>query len=647
MTTTFPLTFPATFQPTEVAPLPTAPDGSNLSPGEIAFAQTKLLEGLFPYALGQMGEPDPRKDPLAAFRYAKKRREVEELAAKQRPMMRIYDGSMNYVTHLTGEMAGSCEEIVADSGKATAAIRFNNAVGDFLLNETKIHEDLHLVIDPIPSQRTWRTRWGGKITGIVGRKDSNGIHTIELEAVHNREHAKHLLFGANPVFPPEVQLPKMWVLPGNTRTILALSMFVNLARLFFPALSIPTNIFNPGGWINPLGPDSIMNLDPLSWPLQMCFVNAAFDQSRTSALGATWTDWHSAMDPLLQDAGCVFRAHTWLTEDEETCHDELADAARLLGPIGTPLAEATRPKRNCVAFRITDESGRDGPTGTAFDGIINAAAVTFGDLLSPILVNVETGETYQGRDLVEASGEQRSTIVERLAGVAKKPPRVIWWEGQYSGTIESERRLHKGPVKTIMTGGRSPSIVNQAQTFAIRYALSQLGQTIAAGIGAYATPFAEGLDNLYQGQLDNVLFAWQRFTDPMRALFSGDMAWQEHFERGGGVAYVLSSVLTLRVGHYKTRAWQGFTTKVINGRPHLVDVDITLGERGGFEQDRIIFVDQLTAIKRHWDRDTPVTVDLSLGDDRDKEDPASRGVRMLQAMWAVLGMFLGEGTIFG
>lgn len=609
-----------------------------------SFQQEKLLEGLFPYALGQMGVPDPRNDPVGAFRYAKARREVNERACQQRPMMRLYDGSMNYITHLTGEMSASTEELAFDTGKATAAIRFKNRVGDLLLNQTKIHEDLHLVVDPIPTQRTWRTRWGGKITGIVGRKDSSGIHTIELEAVSNREHAKHLLFGANPVFPPEVQLPKMWVLPGNTRTILAISMFINLARLFFPPLSIPTNVFNPGGWINPLGPDALLNLDPLAWPLQVCFVNPAFDQSRTTALGATWTDWHSTMDPLLQDAGVIFRAHTWLTEDEDTCHTELLDAAKLLGPLSEPLEQAVRPRRNCVAFGLYDESGRDGPTGTAFDGIVNAAAVTVGDLLSPILVNVETGETYQGRDIVEATGEERSTIVERLLGVAKKPPRAIWWEGQFNGIIESERRLHKGPVKTIMTGGRSPSIVNQAQTFAIRYALSQLAQAIAV-FGQM--PMTEGLDNLYQGQLDNVLFAWQRFTDPMRALFTGDCAWQEHFERGGGVAYVLSSVLTLRVGHYRTRAWQGFTCKVVNGRPHLVDVDVRLGERAGFEQDHIIFVDQITAIKRHWDRDTPVTIDLAIGDDRDKEDPAARGIRMLQAMWAVLGQFLGEGTLFG
>lgn len=612
------------------------------------FEQTRLLTGLFPHVLGQLGEPDPAKDPLAAYMYARTRREVAEQSAKQRPMMRIYDGSMNYVTHLTGEMSGTVEELMSDSGKATAAIRYNNHVGDFLLNQTKIHEDLHLVIDPIPTQRTWRTRWGGKITGLVGRKDSNGIHTIEMEAVSNREHAKHLLFGANPIFPPEVQLPKMWVLPGNTRTILAISMFINLARLFWPPLSIPTNVFNPAGWINPFGVDAISNLDPLNWPLQMCFVNPGFDQSRTSALGSTWTDWHSTMDPLLMDAGTVFRAHTWLTEDEDTCHTELVDAARLLGEkVGESIEQAARPKRNCIAFGLYDESGRDGPTGTAFDGLINAAAVTVGDLLSPILVNVDTGETYQGQDLVEATGEERSTLIERLLGVAKRPPKCIWWEGQFSGIIESERRLHKGPVKTIMTGGRSPSIVNQAQTFAIRYALSQIAQTISYGIGAYATPFAEGLDNLYQGQLDNVLFAWQRFTDPMRALFSGDMAWQEHFERGGGVAYVLSSVLTLRVGHYRTRAWQGFTCKVVNGRPHLVDVDVTLGERAGFEQDHIIFVDQVTAIRREWDRDTPVTVGLAIGDDRDKEDPAGRAVRMLQAMWAVLGQFLGEGTLFG
>ncbi|OBF77099.1 hypothetical protein A5751_23265 [Mycolicibacterium fortuitum] len=589
---------------------------------------TQWLNGAFRDRLiGEKGKPDPVTDPMSAYRYLRGRRDVIEAAANQRPMLRLFDKNMEPVAQIAGERLASVEEMATDSGQANVVLRYENWLTDFILHQTKVHEDLHLVVDPNPSAPTWRTRWGGKVTGIIAKRDSSGIHTLELEAISNRQHAKNLLFAANPIFPPEIQLPKMWVLPGNTRTILAMSMFINLARLFFPALSIPTNIMNPAGWIN----GGLTGFDPLSWPLQVQFVNPILDQSRLSVIGAAWTDWHSAMDDMLKDAGCTFRAYTWLTEDEESPHTELVDLVR--GTVAEDVVnDVTRPHRNCVVFAVEDKSGVTGPTGTAADGVVNLIGATLDDMITETLFPLDR----------DGDGET-DPIFRELLGVAPEKPKTIWYDGQFTGIIESEIRHHKGAVKTVMTGSRSPAIVNQAQTFAIRYALSQLAQTIAFYGQIEGT---EGLDNLYQGQLDNTLLAWMRFTDPVRALWSGDFAWQEHFERGSGTAYTLSGVVTLRLGNYKTRTWQGFTVKVINGRPHAIDIDVGLGDRAGFEQGGIIFVDQITAIKRTWSRTEPVTVHLSIGDDNDKGDPFARGLRALQAVWTTLSHFLGEGTIF-
>ncbi|TDZ94831.1 hypothetical protein CCUG62472_01646 [Mycobacteroides salmoniphilum] len=591
---------------------------------------TRWLNDALVDTLNRPTKPDPATDPMSAYKYLRGRRDAIEGAARQRPMLRLFDKNMDPIAQIAGERLASVEEMHSDSGQANVVLRYDNWLTDFILQQTKIHEDLHLVVDPIPTQATWRTRWGGKVTGINAKRDSSGVHTLELEAISNRQHAKNLLFAANPVFPPEVQLPKMWVLPGNTRTILSASMFINLARLFFPLLSIPTNVFNPFGWLN----GGISGLDPLSWPLQVAFVNPLLDQSRLSVVGAAWTDWHAAMNDMLKDAGCDFRAYTWLKEDKDSPHTELVDLVR-----GTVAEEAvndvTRPHRNCIVFAIEDKSGVTGPTGTAADGVINLIGATLDDMITETLINLD-----------EDGDGETDPVFRKLLGVAPEKPKTIWYDGQFSGIIESERRQHKGPVKTVMTGSRSPQIVNQAQTFAIRYALSQLAQVINYAIGAYQQPGTEGLDNLYQGQLDNTLLAWMRFTDPRRALWTGDMAWQEHFEKGGGTAYTLSGVVTMRVGHFKTRAWQGFTVKVVNGRPHAIDIDIGLGDRAGFEQGGIIFVDQITAIKRTWSRNEPVTVQLAIGDDSDKEDPAARGLRALQAVWTTLSQFLGEGTIF-
>jgi len=588
---------------------------------------------------------------------------------------------MRVMCELHGEISASYEDLASDTGQVMIKILYDNWLADWMVHQTRNVEDLHILIDPNPYQQDWRTRWGGKIDEIHVKHDEDGVHTIELHALHFREHAKRLLVAANPIFPPEVQLPKMWILAGPCRSIVSLTMWINLARTFFPALSIPTNIFNPAAWINPISPDAVLNFDPLSWPLQVAFVNPVLDQSRWTSVGATWTSWHEAFKDVLADAGCQLRAYTWLTTDVDSPHVELADIFSgitglitlagmfLQGITGLPITnllnilgvsrinDIARPRRNCVVFAIEDKSGRTGPTGTAIDGLLNLVGVTLDDLITPVVLQlgefgidrvIDTGLTLNGQRLELASGVNQSFLIQKLLGVAPAPPKVVWWSGEYGGINSTDLTYHKGPVKTIMTGGKSPTIVNQAQTFAIRYGLAQLSAIIQASfLGSYQVPGSPGLDNLYQGQLDNVLFAWQRFTDPVRALFTGDFAWNEHFEKGSGTAYVLASVLTLRAGQFKTREFASFKATTLNGFPWLANVDFFLGDRLGFEEEVVIYVDQCTSIKYEWDRETPMKVTVAIGEDRNAEDPFATAFRTMANIWAGVGNLAGQGWLFG
>jgi hypothetical protein len=182
------------------------------------------------------------------------------------------------------------------------------------------------------------------------------------------------------------------------------------------------------------------------------------------------------------------------------------------------------------------------------------------------------------------------------------------------------------------------------QTFAIRYAISQIAQAVFA-FGEL--PAVEGLDNLYQGQLDNILFAWQRYTNPIRALLTGDLGYLERVERGNGVAYTISSVLTLRAGDYKTKPFRGFKTQIRNSAPYIIGRDILLDDRVGFEVDGILYVDQVTAIKYEYDRKKPITYTVSVGDDTKQDDPFAQGIRAIQAGASLLGGLLGNDTLFG
>lgn len=615
-----------------------------------------LAQAMESYVIGAFSTPIPAQDPISSLRYLRSRSDTLKNAFTQRPLVRMQDKNLNQIATIGTEISCVAEEIAADTGEAMVVIRGGDYLGDFVRNAVRIEEDLHLSIDQNPTRLSWKTRWGGKITTINVKRDSSGIHTVELVASSQREHLKNILVGSTPFFPPEVQPIRLWMLPANCRTACMATLFINLARQFEPFLSIPTNIANPAGWLNPLGPDAILNLNPLSWPIQVQFVNPILDQSRTTIITGAWNDFHTVTADAMKDAGVCARAYTYFTDDVDNPQTELEalipstplNSIPIVGPLvdlvegflnntglaalppNATLADLARPNRNCVVVAFEDHSGYTGPTGTAVDGVINLFSSTLDDLITTTVFPVDANN----------DGEV-DPVFRKLFLVAPPKPWATYRDGQHSGIIESGYHQHKGPVKTVMTGGHSPKLVNDIQTFVIRYAISQIATTFLSQI-----PGSEGLDNLYQGQLDDILLAWQRYTDPLRALYTGDLGYLERFERPGGTAYTLSSILTLRQANFKTRAYRSFKTSIRNAAPFIIGFDILLDDRVGFEQDGITYVDQVAAIKYEYDRRKPVTYSVSVGDDTKDQDPFAQGIKVMQALYALAGGIVGQGTIF-
>jgi hypothetical protein len=618
---------------------------------DVPLEFTRNLGGVFQdKIIAAFSPPVLEQDPVTTYRYLNSRRQLLLDGARARPLVRMQDRNLNQLAVVGQERSCHFEEIAHDSGEAGVVIRGGDYLGDFVRNAVRVEEDLHLSIDPIATQPDWPTRWGGKITQINVKRDSDGVHTVELVALANREHYKSILIGTTPWMPPEVQPIKMWMLPANIRTGCFITLFINLARLFFPPLSIITNIANPSGWLNPTGLDAILNFDPLSWPIQPQFVNPFLDQSRTSLLTAAWSNFHDATKDPLKDAGCTGRIWTYFQGDPTHPHPELESLIKApnalldFAGIDSDIAEMTtdeianiaRPHRNCLIAGFQDNSGIEGPTGTALDGPINLFAKTLDDLITSTIAPVDVND----------DGEV-DPLFRRIFGVAPSTPWAIYRDGNQSGIIESAYQQHKGPTRTIMTGGRSPKLVNDLQTFAIRWGISQIAQAITSMPGMPAElAGVEGLDNVYQGQADNILFAWMRYTNPFRALVVGDIAYQEWFEQPGSAAYTMSAVLNLRTGDFKKRAFRSFKTSIRNAMPYIILYDIMLDQRIGWEIDQIIYVDQVSRIGYSYDRGTPITYELSIGDDTEQQDPFAQGIKALAAVATIGAMAAGEGWLF-
>ncbi|WEW73670.1 minor tail protein [Mycobacterium phage Nanz197] len=577
-----------------------------------------------PPACGANGVPDPVKNPIEAFRYLDLKRELIDAEAREKPLIRLWDKAFKYIGTVAAEKSVDAEEMLHDTGQGDIVLRGDDWLVEFMRTDVRREEDLHVTIDPYPHRRNWRRRWHAKVTNVRVARNENGQRTVTLECAHNREHWKHLLFGATPFSLPEVQPLRAWLLPGNTRTIVSTTGFINLARNYWPLLALPSQVMNPGAWIGQAS--NLANLNPLNWPVQMQFVNPIFDRSRLSVLMSRWNNAHDVCDALLKYAGCHVRAYCWLEEDEDSPHPELAAI------VGEKLA---RPTRNCIVLAVEDMSGTTGVTGTAIDGALDLIAVSADNILSTLVHIDRDGD---GVD---------DPFIRKLLGVAPATPDLTFRDHEYSSIISSEHSMFRAKAQKILTGGRSPGWVNQAQTFAIKYALSQISAIIQAGpAGAYQQPGSSGLEEIYQGQADNILLAYIQITDPVRAMRSGPYGYLEHFEQGSGSAYTVSSAMTLAEGHHKTRAYQAFKVSIRNGGQYQLYYDFDLGWRANFEIDRIFHTDQVSAIRLHYDETTPKTFDLSIGSDSESESPLSQVARSAAAFWNAIGMLFGSGDMF-
>lgn len=387
--------------------------------------------------VGSSGVPDPVKAPIAAYRYLDAKRDLIDAEARARPLIRLWDNRMAYIGTIANEQSVSAEELLHDTGSGDIVVSGDDWLVDFLRRDVRKDQDLHITIDPYPGRRSWRWRWGAKVTNVRVKRDDGGLRTITFECAHNREHWKHLLFGATPFSDPAVQPLKAWLLPGNTRSIVSTTAFINLARNFWPLLALPTQALNPAAWVGESS--NLLNLNPLNWPLQVQFCNWLFDQSRFSVIMSRWSDAHSVTEAMLRDAGCHVRAYTWLTEDEDSPHPELA---AIVGQ------EAARPTRNCVVLAVEDGSGVTGPTGTALDGALNLAAVSADNLVTETLV-----------DLDEDGDGVTDPFFRRLLGVAPAVPSISFRDTDRSSIISAEHSTFRSKAHKILTGGKSPGWV--------------------------------------------------------------------------------------------------------------------------------------------------------------------------------------------
>ena len=549
------------------------------------------------------------------------RRHAYQSRKVPQPLIRIWDKEMRAIARVEIPESWECEEIAHDNGMARIELvgKDNEWIRDLILFKTKPAEDLHITIDPDPSKpHDWRNRWGGKVESIVDVERANKPTVTTITAVSNRIHLRHIMLAAAPILPHAIQIPKMFLWGGPCVTTCATAVLINLFRIFtlngfWP---LPRNLFDPLAWIN--------NINPLNWPIQVMPVRPIVDQSRWVTIGSRWQDAESILTPVMKDAGVICHAYTWLPGDP-------APYSHVFGP---DLGELLKPTRACVILSFEDQSGVNGPTGTAIDGLLNLFAATADDIFTETLFAVDG----DGDGVTDP-------FIRKILSVAPKRPPFVYRDTGYGGTLSKTLAVHKSKAITIVVGGRSPGWVNQAITYAIRYGISQLAQTITLPGTATQIPGSEGLDNLYQGQLDDTMLAFMPFVDPMRSGMVGSYARNEHFEQPGGSAFTMSSVMTARQGWWATRPYSSMRFD-IDDSLYRIGEDIRLGSRVSAERKGVLYTDQIMAIKRSGSRNSSGRPIISFGDDSREEDPVAQGFSAIAKVANFAAALAGSGSIF-
>lgn len=156
----------------------------------------------------------------------------------------------------------------------------------------------------------------------------------------------------------------------------------------------------------------------------------------------------------------------------------------------------------------------------------------------------------------------------------------------------------------------------------------------------------EGLDNLYQGQLDDVFLAFQRYVNPLRAAKTGAYAFREYFKNPGGTAYVINAIQELAAGDFEMKAFRAMKFDVGDGQPYILGEDYWLGDRVSAEIRAVVYTDQIMAIKAEGARDLPGRPMVSFGDDTRMEDPVARGFRSIGNVAGFAALLAGSGDLF-
>jgi hypothetical protein len=551
--------------------------------------------------------------------WAREIREYRIERAYDPPRVMLYDGNWVYRGTVYGELGGSVNIIVNETGTI----------------------QLRLPIDLDDRRRTWAAFWaldeegrgttnihirvemmGARVCGRM--KPKNGVHVVRgekgdevvIDFLDDIEELKYVHTAGNPFLPLSlIQQPKAWMLLLQADHAILLTLAANLLRLKIANVTVEVilNLLNPAHWTSLEG--FLGAFAPIWAQSQIVVKPRAFGDSvapLTLLVGSIKTSIFDVAAPILEDSELQWDLRRWFVGDPE------------------PWPGAGLGWRNgTLVVGIENKSGfRE---GTSIGGnLLLGLTRTIADVLSNHVedsYDLFTGDTI----------DEQYYRLPGILGTLPSHPYVVYRDGDITGIQTSEFARSPGGPGRITVGGLSMPGVNELISAAVQYGGDVLGDNISAAIsfGAGITVSVGSLG----GALDSFLNPIYR--DSILAHISvplllrvSQQGWGHYLETTSTnvtQAFTAASIMDLRRRRRETDPDLAFTLTVAQASPWLIGDNGAghwwLGDRVGGTSKYLmprVFVRRCRNLDITWGDDKGVDIQATFGNTRNEIDALER-----------------------
>ncbi len=510
------------------------------------------------------------------------------------PNVRLWDGNWVLRGRVAQTFTGSFQEIDSETGTGKIEMPEEYFLSKWVVDhDARDVKNIHVTVDKDG------VRWSGRMDHYEIEKSPDGKTMVRVLFKHDYEEFKHILCWANPFLPAEIQFPRLWLLFGNARWALKLTLLVNIMRLESSIWMLPDDPMDPSQWFN---------FNQSTWSMVVKPSAAGTDNSPFAVVHSRFKDFHTVAKRILADGQLTPTFRRYLTGDE-------------------PPWPGAVLRHGCLVIDIEDKSGW--LSGTSFGGNIFAG-------LLHAFVDVDDDGLTEGVDITADPAWPEEYKTPGWKGTLPQAPGIVYRESEHNG-IQSSLFIGS-PAKDVqvVTGGHSMPGVNEL----ISATIQMIGDLIAAAL--FVPPIGGALDAILKPLYTDVFLAFMAWKNIGRAQSLGFSHYREKWAEGADRAYTLQAIIALRMALWATRETFSHKLTVADASPWLV------GQRGFghfYLGDRIgstvkgtpkgkIYIDRVSDITLTWDRSTSPTWNITIGQ-RVQEDPVIKAFELIQELFGI------------